>query len=369
MTKQAVQQTVLVVGASGFVGSAVVEAFSRQPHCQVIALSRRPPGRLPAEVKFIALDLLDPAACVEAARQLQGVTHLVYTAVNETPGDLIASWTDPDHAGRNGQMFQNLLEPLLVVADNLQQVVLMHGTKAYATHLPDRPLAVPLRESLPRPGHDDFYFRQEDYLWQKAQTADWSWTVFRAPTIVGGGLGSNLNSLLAIAVYAALCKESGQSLGFPGRGPSDGVMEMVDVELLANAVVWSSQAPKACDQIFNIANGDVYSWTDLWPVIVKEMGLEPEPAKPLSIHTAIQQQSELWAETVARYQLVAPADWYEYLGESAALADFVLNNCQRSVLTSTIKLRQAGFNECMDSHQCVVKWIRRWREQGILPPR
>ena len=368
MTEKSDSKTVLVVGASGFVGSAAVEAFSREDGCRVIALSRRRPDSLPEGVAFLSLDLLDQNACAQVAEQLAGVTHLVYAAVNETPGDLIASWTDPDHAGRNGQMLENLMQPLLLVTKALQQVILMHGTKAYGTHLPDQPVAVPLRESLPRPPHDDFYFRQQDYLWEQSRSASWSWTVFRAPTIVGGGLGSNLNGLLAIAVYAALCKQASEPLCFPGAGPSDGIMEMVDVELLANAVVWSTRASTVHNEIFNVANGDVYSWPDLWPVIADEIGLAVGAAKPASVVEVMNRQAARWAALVDQYNLQAPANWYEFLGESCALADFVLNNCGRSVLTSTIKIRQAGFSQCMDSSDCVIKWIRRWRDQGLLPP-
>jgi hypothetical protein len=38
-------------------------------------------------------------------------------------------------------------------------------------------------------------------------------------------------------------------------------------------------------------------------------------------------------------------------------------------LTSTIKIRQAGFHDCIDTARSVVKWIGRWREAGMLPPR
>lgn len=363
------QRTVLVVGASGFVGSAVVSRLIKSPSADVIALSRRRPDSLPEGVRFLPVDLLDPSACEVAAPALAGVTHIVYAAVNETPGDLVASWTDPHHAGRNGSMLQNLMEPLLPLAERLEQVVLVHGTKAYATHLPDWPVTVPLRESLPRPPHDDFYFRQEDYLWEKASGSDWHWTVFRAPSIVGGGLGSNLNGLLAIAVFASLRRAAGLGLPFPGAGPSDGVMEMVDVELLASAVDWATGAETARNEIFNIANGDVYVWPDLWPVLADEIGLPVEAPEPQSLVDAVGARADLWAALVGEHNLRAPEDWQVFLGESCALADFALNNCGRTVVTSTIKIRRAGFAECMDSADCVRKWIRRWRRDRLLPPR
>jgi nucleoside-diphosphate-sugar epimerase len=359
---------VVIAGASGFVGSAAAREFAAAGW-RVIGLSRRPPAQAFNGVEHTSVDLRDPAACQRVTATLAETTHLIYAAVNETPGDLVSSWLDPTHAARNGLMFENLFTALLESARHLQHVTLVHGTKAYAVHRADRPAPVPLRETLPRPDHDDFYFRQEDCVWSRARSASWHWTVFRAPMIAGGGRGSNLNALLAIAVFAVLRKEAGLRLPFPGAGANLGVMEMVDVDLLARAVAWSAQAPTARDQIFNIANGDAYVWPDLWPVIAGEIGLPVGEPQPMSVRSYIDERAGAWSRIVGRHGLRVPEDPAAFLGESASLADFALGNCARTVLTSTIKIRQAGFHDCIDTAHSVVKWIRRWREAGMLPPR
>ena len=38
------------------------------------------------------------------------------------------------------------------------------------------------------------------------------------------------------------------------------------------------------------------------------------------------------------------------------------------MLVSTIKLRQAGFHECMDTEDMFRKWIKRFQELRWLPP-
>src|SRR5271170_8293155 len=314
------ERIVLVAGASGFVGSAAIERFAATGW-QVIGLSRRVPPRKVPHVEYRCLDLLDGDACRGSLADLHQITHLVYAAVNETPGDLVASWTDPTHAVRNGRMFENLLDALLPAADKLQHIALIHGTKAYATHLAMRPI-VPLRESLPRPAHDDFYFRQEDLLWSRRRSSPWSWTVFRAPMIAGGGYGSNLNALLAIGVFASLLKAQGRDLPFPGSRDNLGVMEMLDVELLARAIAWAAESPQAGDQIFNIANGDTYVWPDIWPIIAAEIGIPVGPAQPMSVRDAVFGRAELWCELVRRHRLAAPEDPRVFLGESCSLADF-----------------------------------------------
>jgi hypothetical protein len=60
------------------------------------------------------------------------------------------------------------------------------------------------------------------------------------------------------------------------------------------------------------------------------------------------------------------------VGQSAVYAD-VLLGVGRTVtptpqLVSTIKLRQAGFAECLDSEDDAVEWFRRLQARRLLPP-
>lgn len=356
--------TILVAGASGFVGGAAIAELAGKGR-KVIGLSRKPPIEPVEGATYVPLDLLDRDACRAAAAGFTDVTHLVYAAVNETPGDLVASWSDPTHAERNGRMFAHLLDALIEVAPKLRHVSLVHGTKAYAPHRPGH-LQVPLRESLPRPDFDDFYFRQEDHLWSRAAERGIGWTVFRAQIIVGGGRGSNLNGVLALCVFAELRRAAGLDLPLPAVAGC--VLEMTDVELLAQAIAWAADAPSARDRIFNITNGDVFTWRDMLPLIAQEIGLPVGAPAAFSVRAEIAERAHGWAELVRRHGLDLPADPLVYLGESAALSDFALGG-DRDVVTSTVAIRQAGFHECIDSAESVVKWIRRWRAEGLLPPR
>jgi len=56
----------------------------------------------------------------------------------------------------------------------------------------------------------------EDYLKQKQMSskASWTWSVVRPDAIIGSGMNNFMNLGVSIAIYAAIMKEKGQSIGF-----------------------------------------------------------------------------------------------------------------------------------------------------------
>ena len=103
----------------------------------------------------------------------------------------------------------------------------------------------------------------------------------------------------------------------------------------------------------------------MWPA---EDAEEESTPQEQMVRDEIAAEADRWAELVQRHSLCVPADPFEFLGESAALADFALS-ADRSTVTSTIAIRQAGFSQFIDTAQSVRDWIAKWREQGMLPPR
>ena len=227
------KKKILVAGASGLVGYAAVEHFAQQDDWDVVGVSRRiPDGLEGAEV--ISVDLTDTARCAEVFGRMSDVTHLIYTALYEKPG-LVEGWFQKDQMETNLAMLDNLFSPLEAAAQNLQHVSLLQGTKAYGVHI--EPFPVPARERWPRHQHENFYFLQEDYLRERQPGKNWHWTVWRPQLILGQSLGSNMNVIPALGVYAALRKEAGLPLSFPG-GPSF-VLEAIDAGMIARACEWA----------------------------------------------------------------------------------------------------------------------------------
>jgi nucleoside-diphosphate-sugar epimerase len=359
------KRKVLVAGASGLVGYAAVRHFSKLPDCEVVAVSRRVPDAVPG-AKFLSVDLLDQGRCAEVFGRMGDVTNLVYAAVNEKPG-LMDGWLDREQMQTNLTMLRNLFEPLEAAASNLQHVSLLQGTKAYGAHL--GPIALPARERSPRHPHQNFYWLQEDFLRARQPGKRWSWTILRPQLVIGEAVGSNLNVIPAIGVYAAVRREAGLPLSYPG-GPRL-IFEMVDVDLLARSMEWASNMPACRNEIYNITNGDVFVWDEVWPTIAESLGMKVGPPEPLALAVEMPKHAAEWAAIVRKYKLRAPEDIHAFVGESFHLADFVFNYGSHHsgvTLVSTIKARQAGFADCIDTEDMLRKWFARFQELRLLPP-
>jgi len=358
--------TVLIAGASGLVGTAAAIAFL-DAGWEVVALSRRRPELLDGRVyTHLPLDLQDARACREAAAGLARVTHVVYGAVHELPG-LIAGWSDPRQIETNGRMLRNLLDPLLEMAA-IRHVTLLQGTKAYGGHV--RPMRIPAREDQPRVDHPNFYWLHEDYVREQSARRGFAFTIFRPQLIVGPNHGVVMNPLPVIGAYAAIRRAEGLPFSFPGG--ADWVWEMVDTRLLANAAVWAAVAPAAAGATFNLTNGEVFSWRDLWPAMARTLGVEVGPDEPLSVAAYLPARSGLWQEIVRAHGL-RPLALDALLGESHHYTDLCFGHGAARppapTFVSTVRIKQAGFTESCDSERSVCHWLEDLMARKILPPR
>jgi nucleoside-diphosphate-sugar epimerase len=357
---------VLIAGASGLVGFAAVRHFAMLDDWQVVAISRRIPSGV-ERATFISIDLQDRERCREVFGQMSDVTHLVYAALYEKPS-LIQGWSDCDQMETNLTMLRNLFEPLSTAA-RLKHVSLLQGTKAYGVHL--GPMRIPARERDKRHQHENFYWLQEDYLRGKQAGSSWSWTILRPQLVVGEAIGGNLNIIPAIGVYAALRKEAGLPLAFPGGPPF--IFEAVDAGLLARSFEWAATTPGCANQIFNITNGDVFIWEEVWPAIADALGMEFGPPEPHCLRVEMPRKAAEWAAIVHKNGLRSPTDINAFVGESFEFADFCFaygaDQPPRPALVSTIKARQAGFHGCMDTEEMFRKWFRHFQDERLLPPR
>jgi nucleoside-diphosphate-sugar epimerase len=362
-----VKQHVLIAGASGLVGYAALRHFETLTDWEVTAVSRRPPLSK-SRARFAPLDLTDEKASAALFAGMADVTHVVYAALFEKPG-LVPGWFEEDQIATNERMLRNLVEPLTRAARGLRHISVVHGAKAYGGHV--RPLKVPGREDRDEHyDHPNFYWPQQTYIKEKQRGQDWAWTIFRPELIVGGAIGCAMNLIPVIGAYAALMREQDMPFAFPGGPPY--VWEATDADLLARAFAWAAEAESARNQAFNVTNGDVLVWQNVWPAIADALGVEAAEPKPRSMAAMMSESGAAWETIRAKYGLSAPP-LKEFLGESHHYADFCFGYGARNAipahLLSNIKIRKAGFADCVDSEAMFRHWIKVFQDARLLPAR
>jgi len=247
------QNKAVVVGGLGVIGRYIVERLIEKPDWQVVGLSRRKTSDRP-RYRHIAIDLLDAEDTESKLAELRDVTHVFYAAFQAAAGNAsnFASNTGPNRA-----MLVNSVTAIDRAAPHLKRVVLVTGTKYYGVHL--GPLKTPMRETDPRHVPPNYYFDQIDWLTAYQRGKKWDWVELRPQTLCGFAPGSPMSILPAIAVYAAISKELGLPLRFPGKPSAyDTVYQVTESTHFANAALWAATHPRCGNQAFNITNGDYF---------------------------------------------------------------------------------------------------------------
>jgi nucleoside-diphosphate-sugar epimerase len=344
----------LVVGAQGIIGRNLVNHLATLADWEVIGLSRRG-GEASGRVRHLAVDLLDPADCHAKLHDLTHVTHLFYAAYQDRP-----TWAEL--VPPNLAMLVHVVEAIEQIAPGLQHVSLMQGYKVYGAHL--GPFKTPARETDPDHMGPEFNVDQQRFLAQRQVGKAWSWSALR-PSVVGGfALGNPMNLAVAIAVYAAMSKELGLPLRFPGKpGAYDKLLEMTDAGLLARATVWAATDPRCANQAFNISNGDLFRWNELWPLLARFFELEVAPPLPLPLSVVMADKEPLWQTMVAKYEL-AP---HTYQAVSCwGFADFVFS-WDYDLFADGSKARRFGFHEFVDTEAMFLGIFADLRQRKVIP--
>jgi nucleoside-diphosphate-sugar epimerase len=345
-------RTALVVGARGVVGTNLIEHLAADGGWDVIGLSRRGGASRPG-VRHLAADLLDPAAAGDTAAELAGVTHVFYAAYQDRP-----SWSEL--VAPNVAMLGAVLDAVRD-APLLSHVSLMQGYKVYGAHL--GPFKTPAREDDPPHMPPEFNVAQQELVEDRQRGGDWTWTAIRPSVVSGTALGNPMNLAMVIAVYASLSKELRVPLRFPGKlGAYTSLLEMTDASLLAAATVWAATDPRCANQAFNIANGDLFRWEEMWPRIAGFFDLDVAPPLPMSLADVMSDKEPAWQALARRHGLRASYDEVS----SWAFGDFVFS-WDYDMFADTSKSRRFGFHQYVDTFAMFEQAFATMRRDRIIP--
>jgi nucleoside-diphosphate-sugar epimerase len=348
------QKTALIAGATGVVGRNLLAYLSMQTDWKLIAISRKKPD-LPGVYTHIVMDLLDSQDCRSKAPLLAEVTHVFHAAYVERADSSV--WVNDNTA-----MLVNLVEVLEPLAKDLQHVHVVHGTKWYGNHL--GAFKTPAKEEDPRHMPPNFYYNQWDWLLEKSAAASWNCSSVRPHAISGFGIGNPMNLPLVIAMYAVISRELGLPLQHPGTaGNWHALYQTTDATLLAKAMVWMATDAHCADHAFNITNGDLIRWENLWPQIASYWGMQTGPRRRINLAQIMADKAPVWDRIVQRHGLL-PHSYKDVV--SWAYGDFVFTP-EFDIISDTSKCRQFGFYEYADTEQMFFRLWDQYRAAKILP--
>jgi nucleoside-diphosphate-sugar epimerase len=343
----------LVAGGAGVIGRQLVEHLAASPDWDVMGLSRRTP-ETGAAGAHIAVDLLDPADARAKLGGLADVTHIFHAAYQERP-------TAQALIDTNLGMLRNLVEVVQDTSPVLSRVVLYEGAKYYGAHL--GAFNTPAREDDPRHMPPNFYYDMQDWLIAKATGKKWDAVVLRPDVVCGFALGNPMNLSMLIAVYAAISKELGLPLRFPGTVACYGKLAQVtDAAQLARGSVWAATEARGGES-YNLTNGDLFRWNQLWPAIARHFDMPLGEPQTLNLREYMADKGPLWERTTAKYGLVSvPFEQVAAWG----FGDFIFR-CDWDVITSTTKIRQEGFHDVVDSTDMFLRLFDEFRARKAIP--
>lgn len=288
----------LIVGATGLSGSYTAQRL-KQDGWTVVTVSRSAVD-LDWSDRHIAVDLEDSAASKLALQAASDVTHVFYCTWSRQANE-------EENVRVNALMIENLFAGLADAP--IQHAALVTGLKHYLGSFDDYAKVLPYTpflESSPRLPGLNFYYAQEDVLFDHAAKRGFTWSVHRPHTMIGFVIGNAMNMAVTLAVYASICKHTGRPFVYPGSPEQyNAVADVTDARVLAEQLLWSATTPEAANMPFNTVNGDLFRWTWLWAQIAGYFGLEVAtyPGHPVPLEQQMADAPAVWAEIVAKHGL------------------------------------------------------------------
>ena len=346
----------LIAGVSGAVGSALARELSSKAEWSVYGIARRAPTTPLTGVTYLQVDMNDRDQCLASLASLTDVTHLFYCGRATHAEQVLESAED------NLRLLRHLLNSVEAAATDLQHVHLVQGGKYYGVHV--GPFPTPAREQDSRAPIPNFNYDQQDFLQQRAQSANWHWSASRPNTLLHFSPAIARNLVSSLGAYALICRELGAALDFPGpQGAFASITQFTSLDLLARGIAWMVTEPACGNQAFNLTNTDVIRWHTLWPKLAQAFNMPLGSVRPLRLADVMSERGELWQQICQYYQLQATgldqvANW--------SYVDATLERYWDEILCHN-KARQFGFHDWDNSENKFFSVLQQYRDARILP--
>lgn len=235
----------------------------------------------------------------------------------------------------------------------------------------------PLREDLPRIpepwASDIFYYTQYDALKKLSQGKSWTFSEVRPDGIVGFAPTANaMNMAKGIGLYFTLHRVvhgAGAVVSFPGSELGYRATHTdTSQDVLSKMEIYAAVNPEKCGGggVFNVADGQAVSWSQVWPRLCKYFGLvgQGPAAQPTSIQDFVKEHEDAWdvlgKEHCVDRSAVKEFDW--------GFLEFMLVKCDFDREFDLSRSREVGFMEEIDTVKgFVISWERMIAAKQLPP--
>jgi nucleoside-diphosphate-sugar epimerase len=352
------ENVALIAGGTGLSGSYTARHLKKQGWT-VVTVSRGA-ADLPWSDRHIAADLESEADSKAALAAASDANYVFYCTWSRQANE-------EENVRVNAKMIRNFFDG--IGGAPIKHAALVTGLKHYLGSFDDyakvKPYT-PFLESSPRLPGLNFYYAQEDVLFEMAKKRGFSWSVHRPHTMIGFVVGNLMNMAVTLAVYASICKHTGQPFAYPGSAEQyDAVADVTDARILAKHLYWASTTPEAANMPFNIVNGDVFRWTWLWQRIADYFGVDVAdyPGHPTPLEEQMVNATAIWSDIVAKHGLqdipvTRLASWWHSDADLGRTLE---------CFTDMTNSRRLGFSAHQQTTQSFFDVFDELRQRRIIP--
>ncbi|KAF2659927.1 NAD dependent epimerase/dehydratase family protein-like protein [Lophiostoma macrostomum CBS 122681] len=410
--------TAIITGANGISGNYMLRVLAQAPErwSKIYCLSRRPPAipeGLPKNAEHIACDFLRDSGEIAGVLRERGIGAqkggkgeeggvyvFFYSYVQVEPksegGKKGALWSDAEEMVRvNVALLKNFCEALPLAGIKAKRIMLQTGAKNYGVHL--GPAATPQEEHHPRITLEpNFYYPQEDYLFDFCATHSITYNVCMPSFILGAVPDAAMNLVYPLGIYAAVTQHLHTPLDFPSDLQAwEATHVASSSKLNAYLEEWCVLSEHAANQRFNAADGGPFTWGAFWPRFASWYGLEygrpdddvhPDaytitttPYVPRGFGPPKSFRRKFSLVEWARQERVQKA-WAEIVEENGLKVkklqdmdvDRIFAFADGSLAGGTLdlsmnKARKMGWHGFVDTNECIREVLEEFVELGMLP--